>query len=115
MADITGSTTTTTTTTTNYNANTNINTANTNAEELRQLPMLTSVRKKQIHYSDTPFYGNCRDVEEFQKLNRVGEGTYGVVYRVRDTISGKVMALKKIRMNEKPMACPSPVYEKSVF
>ena len=26
-------------------------------------------------------YGLCRDVNEFEKLNRVGEGTYGIVYR----------------------------------
>ena len=26
-----------------------------------------------------------RFVTEFEKLNRVGEGTYGIVYRARDT------------------------------
>lgn len=33
------------------------------------------------HTYDTkmPFYGDCRDVDDFKKLNRVGEGTYGVV------------------------------------
>ena len=41
-------------------------------------------------------------MSEFEKLNRVGEGTYGVVYRARDTKSGEVVALKKMRMeNEK--------------
>ncbi|KAJ7374563.1 Cyclin-dependent kinase 10 [Desmophyllum pertusum] len=29
-------------------------------------------------------YGRCRPVTEFEKLNRIGEGTYGVVYRARD-------------------------------
>ena len=33
-------------------------------------------------------YGCCRPVAEFEKLNRVGEGTYGIVYRARDTRSG---------------------------
>jgi cyclin-dependent kinase 10 len=42
--------------------------------------VLTSVRKRQAGFSEKlPFYGDCRDVEDFQKLNRVGEGTYGVV------------------------------------
>jgi cyclin-dependent kinase 10 len=42
--------------------------------------VLTSVRKRQVGFSEKlPFYGDCRDVEDFQKLNRVGEGTYGVV------------------------------------
>ena len=28
----------------------------------------------------------------------MGEGTYGIVYRARDTKSGEVVALKKMRM-----------------
>ncbi|CAO3591370.1 unnamed protein product [Absidia cylindrospora] len=68
---------------------------------------LTTVRKKQVPYTEThPFYGDCRDVEDFEKLNRVGEGTYGVVYRVKDTESGKVVALKKIRMERETDGLP---------
>ena len=43
-------------------------------------------------------YGSCRDVNEFEKLNRVGEGTYGIVYRATDSKSGAIVALKKVRM-----------------
>ena len=43
-------------------------------------------------------FGGCRDVADFQKLNRIGEGTYGIVYRARDTKTKEVVALKKIRM-----------------
>ena len=46
-------------------------------------------------------FGRCRNVIEFEKLNRIGEGTYGVVYRARDTKSNTVVALKKVRMEEK--------------
>lgn len=46
-------------------------------------------------------YGRCRAVNEFEKLNRIGEGTYGIVYRARDTKSGEIVALKKVRMDEK--------------
>lgn len=46
-------------------------------------------------------YGRCRSVNEFEKLNRVGEGTYGIVYRARDTKTGEIVALKKVRMDEK--------------
>lgn len=43
--------------------------------------------------------GKCRFVAEFDKLNRIGEGTYGIVYRAKDTISDKIVALKKVRMD----------------
>ena len=42
--------------------------------------------------------GACRSVSDFEKLNRIGEGTYGIVYRARDLRSGVIVALKKIRM-----------------
>ena len=33
-------------------------------------------------------YGRCRPVTDFEKLNRIGEGTYGIVYRARNTKTG---------------------------
>ncbi|VDP85737.1 unnamed protein product, partial [Echinostoma caproni] len=42
--------------------------------------------------------GRCRSVAEFEKLNRIGEGTYGIVYRAKDVASKEVVALKKVRM-----------------
>ncbi|CAJ0593571.1 unnamed protein product [Cylicocyclus nassatus] len=49
-------------------------------------------------------YGACRSVNEFQKLNRIGEGTYGIVYRAKDTKSGQIVALKKVRVDNKMSA-----------
>ncbi len=43
--------------------------------------------------------GATRSVSDFEKLNRVGEGTYGIVYRARDIKTKEVVALKKIRMD----------------
>eukprot|EP00406_Dinophysis_acuminata_P016855 CAMPEP_0179341588 /NCGR_PEP_ID=MMETSP0797-20121207/69925_1 /TAXON_ID=47934 /ORGANISM="Dinophysis acuminata, Strain DAEP01" /LENGTH=372 /DNA_ID=CAMNT_0021055689 /DNA_START=65 /DNA_END=1181 /DNA_ORIENTATION=- len=39
------------------------------------------------------------DVEAFEKLNRLGEGTYGTVYRARDRDTGQIVALKKLRVH----------------
>lgn len=50
--------------------------------------------------------GKCRSVTEFEKLNRVGEGTYGIVYRARDTVSNKIVALKKMRMDGEKYGIP---------
>ncbi|RHY12528.1 hypothetical protein DYB25_005035, partial [Aphanomyces astaci] len=42
------------------------------------------------------------NVDEFEKLNRIGEGTYGTVYRARDKVSGEIVALKRVILhNEK--------------
>lgn len=50
--------------------------------------------------------GKCRFVSEFEKLNRIGEGTYGIVYRARDTKNDKVVALKKVRMEHEKDGLP---------
>ncbi|OQV24752.1 Cyclin-dependent kinase 10 [Hypsibius exemplaris] len=50
--------------------------------------------------------GSCRCVSEFEKLNRIGEGTYGVVYRARDTKADKIVALKKMRMENEKTGIP---------
>lgn len=52
---------------------------NDNVKDNVQRSKLLTVRNRYIEYDDVPFYGDCRDVDDFQKLNRVGEGTYGVV------------------------------------
>ena len=38
-------------------------------------------------------------MENFQKIEKIGEGTYGVVYKARDKLTGKHIALKKIRLD----------------
>jgi serine/threonine protein kinase len=47
-------------------------------------------------------FGECRNVDEYEKINRIGEGTYGTVYRARDRKTGEIVALKRIILhNEK--------------
>ncbi|CAI4228142.1 unnamed protein product [Auanema sp. JU1783] len=57
---------------------------------------------KRILDKEAHSYGDCRKVNEFEKINRVGEGTYGVVYRARDTVSGRIVALKQVRVSDTP-------------
>lgn len=37
-------------------------------------------------------------VDKFQKVEKIGEGTYGIVFKAKDTVSGRTVALKKIRL-----------------
>ena len=45
-----------------------------------------------------PAIHGCRSVEEFQCINRVEEGTYGVVFRAKDKQTGETVALKRIKI-----------------
>uniref|UniRef100_A0A0K0CZM5 cyclin-dependent kinase n=1 Tax=Angiostrongylus cantonensis TaxID=6313 RepID=A0A0K0CZM5_ANGCA len=60
--------------------------------------------EKLHHFQEKLGYGACRSVNEFQKLHRIGEGTYGIVYCARDSKSGQVVALKKVRVDTKMSA-----------
>ncbi|KAI9818937.1 MAG: Cyclin-dependent kinase catalytic subunit [Pycnora praestabilis] len=47
-------------------------------------------------------------MENYQKIEKIGEGTYGVVYKARDlTHSGRIVALKKIRLEAEDEGVPS--------
>ncbi|XP_022252924.1 cyclin-dependent kinase 2-like isoform X2 [Limulus polyphemus] len=46
-------------------------------------------------------------MENFQKIEKIGEGTYGVVYKARDKETGKLVALKKIRLETESEGVPS--------
>lgn len=38
-------------------------------------------------------------MEKYQKIDKIGEGTYGVVYKARHKDTGDLVALKRIRLN----------------
>jgi len=46
-------------------------------------------------------------MDRYQKIEKVGEGTYGVVYKAKDTYSGQIVALKKIRLEAEDEGVPS--------
>eukprot|EP01029_Cantina_marsupialis_P016397 TRINITY_DN36492_c0_g2_i4.p1 TRINITY_DN36492_c0_g2~~TRINITY_DN36492_c0_g2_i4.p1 ORF type:complete len:312 (+),score=85.48 TRINITY_DN36492_c0_g2_i4:49-936(+) len=43
----------------------------------------------------------------YAKIEKVGEGTYGVVHKAKDQISGEIVALKKIRLKAEDEGIPS--------
>ncbi|KAM0676935.1 Cyclin-dependent kinase catalytic subunit [Binucleata daphniae] len=54
--------------------------------------------------------------ESYQRIEKIGEGTYGVVYKAREKISGRIVALKKIRLeNENEGIPPTTIREISLL
>ncbi|XP_044953269.1 cyclin-dependent kinase G-1-like [Hordeum vulgare subsp. vulgare] len=48
----------------------------------------------------------CRGVDEFERLNTINEGTYGIVSRAKDKKTGEIVALKKVKMENEREGFP---------
>ncbi|KAG7264776.1 hypothetical protein CRUP_007102 [Coryphaenoides rupestris] len=46
-------------------------------------------------------------MDSFQKVEKIGEGTYGVVYKAKNKLTGETVALKKIRLDTETEGVPS--------
>ena len=46
-------------------------------------------------------FGQCRSVENYDKLNDIEEGAYGWVARAQEQATGKVVALKRLKIDPK--------------
>ncbi|KAL8109528.1 hypothetical protein AgCh_025587 [Apium graveolens] len=51
----------------------------------------------------------AEEAESASQVNKIGEGTYGVVYKARDRVTNETIALKKIRLEQEDAGVPSTV------
>lgn len=45
-------------------------------------------------------------MESYRKLNRIEEGTYGIVYRAQETSTGEIYALKRLKLEREKEGFP---------
>lgn len=62
-------------------------------------PETAEAQPRKLLRFEAPGWKPCRSVEDFEKLNDIEEGAYGWVSRAKDTLSGKVVALKRLKMD----------------
>lgn len=60
----------------------------------------------------TAFYPKAHKIpyykmDDFLKIEKIGEGTYGVVYKGKNKITGQFVAMKKIRLESEDEGIPS--------
>ncbi|XP_056398223.1 cyclin-dependent kinase 11A isoform X3 [Hyla sarda] len=80
--------------------------AQTDGEYVPNSPVMSPVELKQELPKYLPALQGCRSVEEFQCLNRIEEGTYGVVYRAKDKKTDEIVALKRLKMEKEKEGFP---------
>ncbi|OAX77569.1 hypothetical protein ACJ72_08131 [Emergomyces africanus] len=59
-----------------------------------------------------PEWGPCRHVDNFERLNHIEEGSYGLVSRARELATGEIVALKRLKWRTATTASQSPVCER---
>jgi cyclin-dependent kinase len=45
-------------------------------------------------------------MEKYQKIEKLGEGTYGIVYKAQDRLNNNIVALKRIRLDNEEEGVP---------
>ncbi|KAJ1971324.1 Cyclin-dependent kinase G-2 [Dimargaris xerosporica] len=53
-----------------------------------------------------PTLTEYRSVYAYERLNRIAEGSYGIVYRARDKHTGQIVALKKLKLTNETQGFP---------
>lgn len=74
--------------------------------EIEKSPSKSPVPMKDLLPSYFPAIMGCRSVDEFECLNRIAEGTYGVVYRAREKCNNTIVALKRLKMEKEKEGFP---------
>jgi cell division cycle 2-like protein len=65
----------------------------------------TMERKLLLRFPSTE-WSPCRHVDNYERLNHIEEGSYGLVSRAKDLATGEIVALKKLKIDNAPDGFP---------
>lgn len=51
--------------------------------------------------------GSVKEDKKYEKIDKLGEGTYGIVYKARDKTNNQIVALKSIWLENEDEGMPS--------
>ena len=53
------------------------------------------------------FFKRAAKMQKYEKLEKIGEGTYGTVFKAKNRESGEIVALKRVRLDDDDEGVPS--------
>lgn len=71
-----------------------------------ELALDSDVSKARVPEHGRNMLQACRSVFEYEKLGKINEGSYGIVYKARDKKTGEMVALKKLKMGNEREGFP---------
>jgi cell division cycle 2-like protein len=75
------------------------------SDESRTAAEAEPKRVSLLHFP-APELAPCRHVDNYERLNHIEEGSYGLVSRAKDVVTGEIVALKKLKMENSPDGFP---------
>ncbi|KAJ3256262.1 hypothetical protein HK103_005625 [Boothiomyces macroporosus] len=81
-------------------------------EKMETEPKILSKKQKEMLLMSPdsclngPKITGCRNVDLYEKLNRIEEGSYGIVYRAKEKSTGRIFALKKLKLEKEKDGFP---------
>lgn len=64
-----------------------------------------ATERKLLRFPSTE-WSPCRHVDNYERLNHIEEGSYGLVSRAKDLATGEIVALKKLKIDNAPDGFP---------
>lgn len=60
-----------------------------------------------LKFSNTSLLYSSSKMDDYMRIEKLGEGTYGVVYKAKNRKTGRFVAMKKIRLENEEEGVPS--------